>query len=73
MAKPDNRADNVPHLQKAIQNTLKKLHDTEDYLEEFGEEIPQHEKETLIAKNERREQSIEKFRREVKEEAHENP
>jgi len=73
MAKPDDRSDNVPHLQKAIQNTLEKLHDTKEYLEEFGEEIPQHEKETLLAKNERRAQSIAKFRSEVSEEAHENP
>jgi len=70
MAKPDNRADNVPHLQKAIQNTLKAKHDTEDYLEEFGDEIPVSEKETLLAKNERRQEAIEKFRSEVKDEAH---
>ncbi|WP_439116450.1 small acid-soluble spore protein Tlp [Paenibacillus antri] len=70
MAKPDNREDNVPHLQEAIQNTLKKQHDTEDYLEEFADEIPVSEKETLLAKNERRQAAIEKFRSEVKDEAH---
>ncbi|WP_309118341.1 small acid-soluble spore protein Tlp [Paenibacillus sp.] len=70
MAKPDNREDNVPHLQKAIQNTLKKKHDTEDYLGEFADEIPVSEKETLLAKNERRQEAIEKFRSEVKDEAH---
>jgi len=69
MAKPDNRADNVPHLQEAIQNTLRKKHDTEDYLSEFGDEIPVSEKETLLAKNERRAAAIEKFRSEVKDEA----
>ncbi|HZG56993.1 small acid-soluble spore protein Tlp [Paenibacillus sp.] len=70
MAKPDNRADNVPHLQKAIQNTLKKKHATEEYLEEFGDEIPTSEMETLLEKNERRQAAVEKFRSEVKDEAH---
>lgn len=69
MAKPDNRADNVPHLQESIKNTLGKLHDTEEYLEEFGDEISASEKENLTEKNERRRDAVEKFRREVKDEA----
>jgi small acid-soluble spore protein (thioredoxin-like protein) len=72
MAKPDNRSDNVAHLQEMTKDTLQKLHDTEDYLAEFGAEIPQHEKETLLAKNERRKESVQKFRNEIKDEAHDH-
>ena len=39
MAKPDNRADNVPHLQKAISNTINNINEAEDYLAEHAEEL----------------------------------
>jgi small acid-soluble spore protein (thioredoxin-like protein) len=32
MAKPDNRADNVEHLQQSIQNTQENLEEAEGYL-----------------------------------------
>lgn len=70
MAKPDNRSDNVEHLQKMTQDTLQNMSKTEQYLNEFGEEIPEQEKETLLAKNERRKASVRKFRNEIKDEAH---
>jgi small acid-soluble spore protein (thioredoxin-like protein) len=72
MAKPDNRSDNVPHLQEMTKDTLQKVNDTEQYLAEFGAEIPQHEKETLLAKNERRRDSVQAFRSEIKDEANDN-
>ncbi|KAA9005846.1 small acid-soluble spore protein Tlp [Paenibacillus spiritus] len=69
MAKPDNRADNVAHLQKNIQNTQQNLHEAESYLNEFASEIGGEEKSQIEAKNERRRESIEGFREEVKDEA----
>ena len=69
MAKPDNRADNVPHLQKAITNTIQNLHEAEDYLAEHADEIGSTEMNEIRSKNERRRQSIEGFREEIKDEA----
>lgn len=67
--KPDNRADNVEHLQQNIQNTLRNLHEGEDYLAEHAAEITDQERSQIEAKNERRKESIEGFREEVKDEA----
>lgn len=70
MAKPDNRDDNVEKLQEAVQNTIGNLREAEDYLEEFGnDELVKNEQQAIEAKNERRKQSIEGFREEIKEEA----
>ncbi|MNC40748.1 small acid-soluble spore protein Tlp [Paenibacillus ihuae] len=69
MAKPDNRADNVEHLQQSIQHTMQNLHEAEDYLNEFSSEISSTEREQIEAKNERRKESIKGFREEVKDEA----
>ncbi|MNP64932.1 Small, acid-soluble spore protein Tlp [compost metagenome] len=69
MAKPDNRADNVEHLQQSIQNTQKNLHEAEDYLNEFSSEISDEERAQIQRKNQRREESIASFRSEVKDEA----
>jgi small acid-soluble spore protein (thioredoxin-like protein) len=69
MAKPDNRADNVEHLQQSIQNTQKNLHEAEDYLNEFSSEISDEERNQIQEKNQRRKKSIEGFRSEVKDEA----
>ncbi|WP_025689449.1 small acid-soluble spore protein Tlp [Paenibacillus zanthoxyli] len=69
MAKPDNRADNVEHLQQSIQNTQRNLHEAEDYLDEFASEISSEERKQIEDKNERRKESIKGFREEVKDEA----
>ncbi|MFC0214702.1 small acid-soluble spore protein Tlp [Paenibacillus chartarius] len=69
MAKPDNRADNVEHLQESIQNTIENLEEAEDYLDEHADEISATEYEQIASKNERRRESIEGFRREIKDEA----
>lgn len=69
MAKPDNRADNVEKLQEKVQNTVHNLHEAEEYLEEFGAEITEQEKQDIIKKNENRRESIEGFREEIKDEA----
>ncbi|ASA20527.1 small acid-soluble spore protein Tlp [Paenibacillus donghaensis] len=69
MAKPDNRADNVEHLQQNIQHTLRNLNEAEDYLDEFSSEISSEERNQIEEKNERRRDSIKGFREEVKDEA----
>ncbi len=72
MAKPDNRADNVEHLQKAVQNTVENLNEAEDYLAEHAEEIGSTELNQIRSKNERRRESIQGFREEIKDEAHDH-
>ena len=64
MAKPDNREDNVEHLQQAVQNTIENFR--EDYLQEFGDEIPASEKEQIQDRNARRERSISGFRKRLR-------
>jgi len=72
MAKPDNRADNVDHLQEAVQNTLENLNEAEDYLAEHADEIGSTELNQVRSKNERRRESIQSFREEMKDEANDH-
>ncbi|WP_340003322.1 small acid-soluble spore protein Tlp [Paenibacillus sp. FSL K6-0276] len=69
MSKPDNRKDNVEHLQNAIQNTIENYQEANDYLEEFGDEISAQEKTQIAEKNKRREHSISGFQEEIKDES----
>ncbi|MCS7461153.1 small acid-soluble spore protein Tlp [Paenibacillus doosanensis] len=69
MAKPDNREDNAAHLQQHIQNTKENLQESEQYLAEHAEEISPQEKQTLQAKNARREKSIDGFHSELQDES----
>jgi small acid-soluble spore protein (thioredoxin-like protein) len=69
MAKPDNREDNVEHLQQHIQNTAHNLEEAEDYLDEHADEIGATERTNIEEKNENRRESIQSFRSEVKDEA----
>lgn len=50
MAKPDNRADNVEHLQQSIQNTQQNLREAEGYLNEFSSEISNEERQQIEEK-----------------------
>lgn len=69
MAKPDNRADNVPHLKKALRNTADNIQQTEQYLAEHADEISPQEASTLKKKNNRRRESMESFRGEIEDES----
>ncbi|NMO95893.1 small acid-soluble spore protein Tlp [Paenibacillus lemnae] len=69
MPKPDDRSDNVEHLQEAVQNTIANFREAKDYLYEYGDEISEGEKEQIVEKNERRKKSISGFRAEIKDEA----
>ncbi|MEK3885415.1 small acid-soluble spore protein Tlp [Paenibacillus sp. PL2-23] len=68
MAKPDNRADNVEHLQQHIEDTQQNIQETNEYLAEFGDEISASEKQNLQAKNERRQNSVAAFQAEKQDE-----
>lgn len=64
--KPDDRSDNVDRIQNNISNTIDNIHRAEEMIEETDDE---NMKETLIQKNQRREQSLNSLRREIKDEA----
>ncbi|WP_422656744.1 small acid-soluble spore protein Tlp [Paenibacillus sp. EC2-1] len=69
MSKPDNRKDNVAHLQNAVQDTIENYREAENYLNEYSDEISSSEKEQILQKNNRRKNSISSFREEIKDEA----
>jgi len=69
VAKPDNREDNVPRLQRAITNTIRNMREAEDYLDEHASEIGDEERRRIEAKNERRRESLENLRAEIRDEA----
>lgn len=66
MSKPDDRRDNVKKIQKHIDNTIKNIEMTEDMMRLTDNKQTYDE---LKAKNERRAQSLEAMREEIKEEA----
>lgn len=69
MAKPDNRADNVEHLQNNINHTIENIEEAEEYLAEHAEEISPQEQEQIREKNARRRESLDSFRSEIRDEA----
>lgn len=69
MAKPDNREDNVPRLQNQITNTIQNMEEAEEYLAEHAEELSAVERQRIEAKNERRRQSLDGLRSEIRDEA----
>lgn len=62
----DDRSDNVENIQFNIDNTLKNYHLAEEMIEKTDD---QKMKETLEAKNERREDALSSMRKEIKDEA----
>jgi small acid-soluble spore protein (thioredoxin-like protein) len=69
VAKPDNRDDNVPRIQRAISNTIRNMREAEDYLDEHADEITDEERKRIEAKNERRRESLASLREEIRDEA----
>ena len=69
VANPDNREDNVPKLQRMISNTIRNMREAEDYLDEHADEIGDEERSRIEAKNERRRESLENLRAEIRDEA----
>lgn len=65
-SKPDNREDNVDRIQCNISNTIKNHRLADEAIEEADDEKTKRD---LTAKNERREQSLNSMREEIKDEA----
>jgi small acid-soluble spore protein (thioredoxin-like protein) len=66
---PDDRSDNVEILQSMIHNTIENMEAAEESLS-FTES--EQQREAIAAKNERRRESIDSFRSEIKDEAQNN-
>jgi small acid-soluble spore protein (thioredoxin-like protein) len=64
---PDDRSDNVEKLQSMIQNTIENMEEAEASLELANDDTHRAQ---IEAKNERRRESIDAMRAEVKDEAH---
>jgi small acid-soluble spore protein (thioredoxin-like protein) len=64
---PDDRSDNVEKLQAMIQNTEDNIEAAEESLAFTDSET---QRQQIESKNERRRQSIDSFRSEIKDEAH---
>lgn len=62
--KPDDRSDNVEKLQEMVVNTIENMEEAESTMEFASEE----ERANIKAKNERRRDSIDAFRSEIKDE-----
>jgi len=63
---PDDRKDNVDRIQRNIDMTLHNIEAAEEMIDETDNPKT---KEELRAKNERREQALKGFRKEIKDEA----
>ncbi len=63
---PDNRADNVQHLQNSIDGTVRNIRKTNETIRATDNEKSKAE---LKAKNKRREEALNAFRSEIKDEA----
>ena len=72
MAKPDDRSDNVDKLQEMISNTEQNLHEAQDSLRAHGHEMSATDVSDIQAKNQRRLQSIQGFKEEIRDEATDN-
>ncbi|WP_068672249.1 small acid-soluble spore protein Tlp [Oceanobacillus sp. Castelsardo] len=63
---PDDRSDNKEKLQNMIEDTIQNIEKSEETLENSSGE----DKQQIMAKNKRREEAIEGFREEIKDEYH---
>lgn len=68
MPNPDDRSDNVEHLQEHIRDTLENIREADDYLRAHGHEMRPEDRRDVEAKNGRRERAIEGFRDEIRDE-----
>jgi small acid-soluble spore protein (thioredoxin-like protein) len=68
LAKPDNRRDNVKKLQEMTQSTIENCHEAKETLN--NPDISDQQRAAIEAKNKRREEAIEGFRSEIKDEHH---
>lgn len=66
MPNPDNRNDNVERIQENINHTIQNIELANDMINNTSDA---QTRESLIAKNERRENSLNSLRHEIKDEA----
>ncbi|ACV61678.1 small, acid-soluble spore protein tlp [Desulfofarcimen acetoxidans DSM 771] len=66
MAKPDDRSDNIRKLQGMTQDTIQNIQAAEESLE--NQDMTNEQRRAIKAKNERREESINSFREEIRDE-----
>lgn len=62
--KPDDRSDNVEKLQEMVHDTIENMHEAEETMQ-FSEG---EQRQKIAKKNERRRESIESMREEIKDE-----
>jgi small acid-soluble spore protein (thioredoxin-like protein) len=67
--KPDDRSDNVEKIQDMIEHTIENIEQAEDTLRNPEFDMSDSEKQKIVEKNERRQEALESFRQEVKDEA----
>jgi small acid-soluble spore protein (thioredoxin-like protein) len=63
--KPDDRSDNVEKLQEQVVNTIENLEEAHETLQM---DLPEDQREAILAKNRRREAAIAAKREEIKDE-----
>lgn len=63
---PDNRDDNVAHIQTSIDDTVRNIRETDKVIRATSNDKTRDE---LAAKNERRADALDGFRKEIKDEA----
>lgn len=66
--KPDDRSDNVEKLQEMVQNTIENMEEAEATLS--NQDLSGAERQQVLDKNKRREESIAAMREEISDEAH---
>ncbi|HET7629178.1 MAG TPA: small acid-soluble spore protein Tlp [Bacillales bacterium] len=66
--KPDDRSDNVEKLQQMVHDTIENIEAAHETLQ--NDDLSENQRQEIIAKNERREQSLRGMREELKDEAH---
>jgi len=64
--KPDDRSDNVDRLQEQVVNTIENLEEARETLR--NDDLPEDQREMILAKNRRREEAIRAKREEIRDE-----
>ncbi|MDQ0300048.1 small acid-soluble spore protein (thioredoxin-like protein) [Salibacterium salarium] len=66
--KPDDRSNNPERIENTIGHTLQNMDEARDFEKAHSEELSEEEKQQIEAKNQRREESIDGMRQEIKDE-----
>lgn len=67
--KPDDRSDNVHRIQESLDDTMQNMREAEDFLRAHRGEMPEEREDAISQKQDRREEAVEGFRDEIKDEA----